>query len=353
MRAIILLFCFCCFSTISQAQNIYPYCDGNFWGLVDADGKVILDPSKNQLLNIDYFVNQHRNDLSIYEQDYREGIINSKGELLTPTLSKQIWYDGNGNFFWYYDTPASWSGLHVWTVEGMKEVFYDKDFVHKYIRGENQFLIIQSRDESTKLVLNKSGKTIVRTTGQNAISTDHEKEPCPMVIVGGLSFADEPIYYDCQGNQTTREAYAAQYNPKPKEIGDLVEMVSYDEVLLSRKEVIEKFPEYSVQTVVYDKWKERLLSIIVVKDDKYGVINREGEVVLPFEYSKIRLGSEYLRLYKGDNNKGVAFKTGQLILPAEYEKILTYREVPYYFLIQKTGGIKAWADLTGKVFLPK
>ncbi len=66
----------------------------------------------------------------------------------------------------------------------------------------------------------------------------------------------------------------------------------------------------------------------VFKNGKYGLINFNGEIVLPCEYTEITAlkGVKNNILVKKDDKVGLVNEKGQVIIPTEYKEILTMQE---------------------------
>ncbi len=61
-------------------------------------------------------------------------------------------------------------------------------------------------------------------------------------------------------------------------------------------------------------------------DEKWGFINPNGEVVIPFEYDEIQNFQNNLAAVKKSNKWGFINKKGQLIIPVKYEEVSSFHE---------------------------
>lgn len=85
----------------------------------------------------------------------------------------------------------------------------------------------------------------------------------------------------------------------------------------------------------------------VRKGDLYGLINEKAEVVLPFIYEDFKIlnysPNSMNGLVKGDNKFGMIGRDGKIIIPMEYDQILTIENhnqlsgARYYHLVRKDG----------------
>lgn len=92
---------------------------------------------------------------------------------------------------------------------------------------------------------------------------------------------------------------------------------------------------------------------IAGKQEKYGIINKEGKAVVPLIYTDIRHFSDDLLMVVGENRKkGLATPNGRLLIPAEYDEISKgYDRFKKYFVLRKDK-LYGLADSTGKLILP-
>ena len=58
--------------------------------------------------------------------------------------------------------------------------------------------------------------------------------------------------------------------------------------------------------------------IRVLKDGKWGLLNRKGELIVPFIYDKIEAFNESVAVVKQNNRYGAINSSGELIIPTQY-----------------------------------
>ena len=66
------------------------------------------------------------------------------------------------------------------------------------------------------------------------------------------------------------------------------------------------------------------LYLVVSKNSKYGIINLEGEIILPFEFAKIKPSDIYLVVYNSKQLCGLYDQSGKQLLPYEYKDIKVF-----------------------------
>lgn len=146
-------------------------------------------------------------------------------------------------------------------------------------------------------VINSKGETVIDTTYNEMISIPDPEKPLFVCI------------YDV--NEQTGEY-------KTKAINDKNEAVFTD---YEGIEVIENFDEKQ------NIWYENNL-LRVRKNGKYGIINCDGNTILPCEYDSItslKSVKENL-LIKKDNKVGIVNSVGQIVVPVEYASIRILEE---------------------------
>ena len=96
---------------------------------------------------------------------------------------------------------------------------------------------------------------------------------------------------------------------------------------------------------------------IIEQGDKYGVKNKDGNIIIPVEYDDISSfdwidNRQYIYLIKG-NKEGLADLDGKIIIPVEYDDISSFDEINNRQYIYLTKGDKEGiADLDGKIIIP-
>mgnify|MGYP001188615210 CR=1 FL=1 len=92
-------------------------------------------------------------------------------------------------------------------------------------------------------------------------------------------------------------------------------------------------------------------TLIAIKDGIYGMIDRKGRVIFPFEYDQIH-GSRHVGgaiIFKKDGLLGVIDLKGDTILPFEYTKI---SDEPGQYFVTDRYGKKGIYDFSGAAILP-
>ncbi|NMM50763.1 WG repeat-containing protein, partial [Marinigracilibium pacificum] len=85
-------------------------------------------------------------------------------------------------------------------------------------------------------------------------------------------------------------------------------------------------------------------------NDKFGAINKIGEVIIPFEYeSEINYDSHQLAIARKGRHYGVIDKNNQHIIPFEFNKIIPFDEGNYYLCY--TGVNQRIYNTEGKMLL--
>lgn len=146
-------------------------------------------------------------------------------------------------------------------------------------------------------VIDNKGKTIIEPTYDEMIAIPNSSKPV---------FISTYDVNDVDGTYKTKVI-----NEKSEEI-----LKGYNKV-----EAIDNFD--SKQNIWYE---ENVLRVL--KDGKYGLINLNGDILLPCEYTEIvsLKGVKNNFLVKKDNKVGLVNEKGQFIISKEYSNILTMKE---------------------------
>lgn len=101
---------------------------------------------------------------------------------------------------------------------------------------------------------------------------------------------------------------------------------------------------------IRDANKQTSLNLMrVVKDNKFGFIDRTGKLVIPYQYEQSLLFQDGLVAVKQDGKWGYMNETGIIVIPCQYEKTYTYKGG----LVQiEQNGKWGCIDKTGKIAIP-
>lgn len=105
--------------------------------------------------------------------------------------------------------------------------------------------------------------------------------------------------------------------------------------------------------ISWEQARENVLApkefFVAEKDDKYCLLDRNGQVILPAEYDKIVKFNEKSIFLKKDGKDGLADFYGNIILPVEYDEIKPFQEG--LILVEKDGK-RGIAESDGSVTVP-
>ncbi|WP_230657362.1 WG repeat-containing protein [Psychrobacter sp. I-STPA10] len=78
------------------------------------------------------------------------------------------------------------------------------------------------------------------------------------------------------------------------------------------------------EEIAFNDFSEGLVA--VSKNDKYGFINTKGEMIIPLEYELARSFSDGLAVVSKDGFYGAIDKTGKVVIPFEYEQLNDFND---------------------------
>jgi hypothetical protein len=113
--------------------------------------------------------------------------------------------------------------------------------------------------------------------------------------------------------------------------------------------------EYTVSKSKFQQDEMRQLSdekfIIIQKKGKYGMLNRNFETIIPFEYDNIKWHGDYRIMVQIDGKVGLVDTNYKWILPVEYDNFLWVNDRHRFMLVYKNKK-RGIIDLNGKTILP-
>ena len=111
--------------------------------------------------------------------------------------------------------------------------------------------------------------------------------------------------------------------------------------------------------VIYDKINSFDENCLVKKDNKYGIINKEGKKLTEIDYDNIismnMTYSEGKKRYLAQkNNKSYIINENGKIIQTKYRSIKPFVNFykRFYFIVENKKGKKGLIDITGKVIIP-
>jgi len=347
------LLAFLSLSTIATAQFVFPFSYQNKKGLVDLDGKVILEPTYQY---ITFFENQQFNKYSLFfdQNTKASGIINHQGEVVIEAKYSRLHYDQNGAYCWYYDDDPNWKGLHILALDTGKEIYQSDSLRFEKVLGQKSFFpVVEDQQTSISYVLNKSGKVIAEISSSFEPKMKYADEECPLIWASANYRGQKSLYFECDGTPTSLTAYENKYDIEDMpifedmSIDDPMEMADYT---LEKAQVT--WPDYEVTKVVVHN--KNAYSIIAKKDGKYGLLSlskREG-VLLPFEYDRLTPFINYITTHKGPL-KGLATLKGRVVIPTKFVNAEGFSNVKAHGSVRTHTGYQGFVNLrSGKIYLP-
>jgi hypothetical protein len=248
-------------------------------GLIDATEKAIIPLEYEVLKRID----RYSGVLYIAARDGRYGIIGGNGKIVTPLEYDMITMSGGGDFL----IASKNNKYGLLKLDGTAFL----PFEYGEIVDNNSFFVVKK--ENKYGVLNQSGELVL------------------------------PVEYDllnlafCMDQYNRRQPYLLGAKNGKKGIIYINSWNSplgfiYDDLISTGK------GDFSLRSgdLFYN-------SVIAVKNGKYGVIEMNGQEVLPFVYDDMQYVSEFLVIARKNNKYGVVdiHNNNNVVLPFEYQFI--------------------------------
>jgi hypothetical protein len=357
IRILLLLLSYCSFSLL-QAQTdeiAFPYSYQDKFGLVSTAGDIILEPTYN---NIGVFQNLHHNDFTIFFQDGKYGILDKTGQEVIPANIDRLDYDGNGGFVWYYEDHPNMLGLKVYSLEAKKVVAaYENERAWEALGTGPYFLWIKDANTQDGFVINTEGTPLFEVPNGMIVSLEYPNSECPLFWVRNTYGVPRHTYYECTGTPVSLDDYYEKYEYEAEEeMPDFVDQSVWEEggtsTAPSQQEIQTRFPELKIKKLVLDQ-SNSLVSIIARdQNQQYGLIDVNGNELMPFEFSSIVVSQGYLRTSKYAF-KGLHTLSGKEVFPTVYGRIEYYPQDHGYFRVYTHTGYMGYGTVYGKVYLPK
>lgn len=284
------------------------------WGVIDNKGNIIIDPSYAEMLVIP----DNEKDVFICNYD----IDNKTGEYKTKVLNKK-----NKTIFTEYEQVEALEnydeGQNVWYEKNVLKVRKDGKYGLINFKGINILEceyddIYTLKGIENSIIIEKDSKLgLVDDTGRIIIDSEYS-EILPVGTESGhgyitidsqgkygvISYSKEQVLenkYEYIEQMYGKNYYVVKENKKQKVInykGEDILITGYDEI----KAILQKQPQ----------------GVIFIKDNKYGVMEFTGKVLIQPQYTKIKeLSNGYLVAEK-DGKSGIIDTLNNILLPFDY-----------------------------------
>lgn len=321
-------------------------------------------------------------ELTSFKEGKHYGIKSTKNGtvLLKPEYDRINYYQG------YYLLEKD-KKIGLYSVEDKKiniPVVYDS-VQHSYTSTKNQ--IIRLKNKKGWGALNMQGEEVMPfqffkiTFINNAgVALAKKKPESPIALYfKGKSFKKELTKADVYNN-----VVIATFKGKHGMLGEGKEVLPfvYDSIFISSS-IYNALPKEKRRKEAYKTYSSDIANLIVIKDKKYGVVDAQGNVVVPVTFDDITYDSsrKIFKIKSGkltgvyfqdakvitdiiydevtadgmsliiikDKKRGLMDYKGNILIPAEYDKLNDYSNGVYKALKDKKYGI---ISKEGKVLIP-
>lgn len=301
----------------------------NKWGIIDNSGKETISPSYKEMITIpnnkkDVFVCTY--DINDETGEYKTKVLNSKNEEIFTGYEKvEVLenYDKNNNV-WYEKNllKVKKDGKYGLINLDGKEVLAIKYENVSTLKGIENSILVQ-KDGKIGLV-DSEGKTIIDANYKEikAIGEDYKK---------GYITIDENNKYGLI-NYEKQQVLPNEYEKIEKVYGKnlyVIEEAGKDKLINNEKNVVlEKDFDEIKQILQYSED-----GIIFIKDGKYGVMNVNGDIIIPAEYEEINEVKDSIFVAKKDGKYGVIDKDKNTKIEFKFSNI-TYNQKADIYLVE-------------------
>ncbi len=291
-------------SLVPYEKSVLKYKQGSLYGLMNIDGSKITDAIYEDISNIDY-----KEGYLKVKKEGLYGAINIKGKQILPIEYDTILSDG------YYDNDTKYSNagfiLRTKTDEGyrfgyakadgkiiLEPIYNEVNRITEISDTKNIYLItslngryglIKNKknileNDYTEIGYEKNNKLLIvqkndaqgvfDLTGKNIVPIDYDS----IAIAGeyiDASKSDQVVIFDTKGN-------------------------NIDTDILSKEKVSDKY------------------SVVIDKDNNYNILDNNGQKLLNEKYSYIEYFNGDLFIATKNSNAGVINANGKVVIPLEY-----------------------------------
>lgn len=345
------------------SQKLFPFNKDTLWGVIDENKEIIVSPTYDKVF---FYQNYDKgNATAIVKKNDRFGLINRQGEVIIPINNKRIKFnESHPEYLLVTDTDGKKGLFDSSNLKFFIDCAYKNIF---FVRNENDF--IQVTKEEGQGIITPDKKIIVPIEYNYIVLGEDKNAACPTFIGSKNNRKDR---YNCQGDLIGSEKYKseeeepifmdqeldeADYPPPPRPTRKRIE-----------KEKIKEEPQIKALLQEYDHidfYQNSANELIVTlsKNNKYGFANRQGEIVIPVVYDKLKrtLLKDIYFTIKEEKRGIINLKKKVVVAEAVFDKLFrpslyNNHQVAsslYYFYAEKDniGGFLNWE--TGEYFIPE
>lgn len=327
MRLIFIFFIAIVFSNDLQSQTEFIECDSVFpyrgenwkFGLSSSEGRKITEPQYDNIV-FKYKFSPQQYFVFHNTEENTSGILNSKGKILVdklPGISSDFYIDISGCIISY-------------------EYNHEEDLVVysgclEKLLGQFKYGNVDHNPTS----LSPWGKA--------------KKEPRPRFVISAKNI-DEALLFNGLGeklsfeNEKNNRLCKQGYNLRTPENCDGIRKSTNNVEAYQAY-----FPEYNVIEEYYNS--SGSISLLVQKDNLFGLINTNGEVILPIENRYIEFDDGVLKI-KTKSYSGLYSCDGTTILKPIHTYISVNDPIEGLILVDTKMGCRGYCDFRGNIFLP-
>ena len=290
-------------------------------GLINSIGEFVVELNSS-IKSVSPFLN---NDVSIFDDvNWKEGLISKSGDIVLPSIYKNIKRDGNKGFI-VEDTLGKFG----------------------YVKCDGEFIVpcqyddVKGFEEGLMVVAKNSKFGYVDTTGVLVID---------MVYSEAYNFGD--------GLARVMDGEKWQFIDYD---GNVATKFNYDEIL-SGFECNRAFVRYCNEIDLIDK-EGTIISTIdadsvygfhegyasVQKNGKYGKLDSNGTIIIQPKYEKLFRTNNGLSIFEKNNNQGVIDTAGNIIVDATHEKVIANKDISLIWCVDDDFARSTYYDRKGNL----
>lgn len=322
-------------------NDLYKISKNNKCGIIDKDLNV-----KVEIINDEIYSNGKQilvingNEKYLLDKDLNKKILKKNYESVQLGIGNFLYFKTNGK----YGVIDSSEVLRVFPKYEEILNLNDKNIVIGSIKGDGYFINLDKNIEKKMDYENYSMESMNRimVSKDNKIGYINEvgKEVIPLEYDGGFSFKEKKDFIQLKKGDSWYLLDSETSKLKKLPFEDVGE---YEDGYM----VVEKNEKYGyinkngeikipVKYLVAEEFKEGLA--IVGNENGFGVIDKKGREVMKLIYDRIFIKGSYIYVIKGEKY-GLFSKEGKEIIPSLYKKLGIEKEGFIYFKDDKKSGI--------------
>ena len=259
------------------------------YGLMDKNGKIIIPCEYNDILTL-----TKEPDLIAVKKDNQWGFVDKNNHTIIPFVYEQVWHFHNG-------FAKIRNNQQYGMIDLTGKIIIPTQY--QWLSDANEQGVMVYKQDNKFGLINKDNQIIREAKSEKIADFNHIIIQKQTVSINKTVEENSPQEKQADNTEYDFEKIDGKYVMSEKMSHVISEKMSNNDKIMIKK----------------DKFKDGL-AIFMGKDEKYGVIDLDGKIIVPAIYDKVYDFENGLAEVENDNLRGLINVQGEIVVPVAYYK---------------------------------